>query len=95
MIGDTFPRQNARTQRFTLGEPRNVVVSSDGKRVIFLRSANGSDLVNSLWVCNVDTGSENCVADPRLLLADEFNNRPDRSGSKIQPRAMAQFLIHI
>ena len=35
---DTFPRQYARTQRFTLGEPRNVTVSPDGERVVFLRS---------------------------------------------------------
>ena len=27
----SFPRQSARTQRFTLGEPRNVVVSPDGR----------------------------------------------------------------
>ena len=35
---DTFPRQYARTQRLTLGEPRNVTVSPDGRRVVFLRS---------------------------------------------------------
>ena len=34
MSEDTFPRQYARTQRLTLGEPRNVVVSPDGRRVV-------------------------------------------------------------
>jgi dipeptidyl-peptidase 4 len=68
-VTDTFPRQHARTQRFTLGEPRNVTVSSDGRRVVFLRSAGGSDPVNALWVFDVDSGAERLVADPRTLLA--------------------------
>ena len=41
VVSDTFPRQHARTQRFTLGEPRNVTVSPDGRRVVFLRSSSG------------------------------------------------------
>ena len=68
-VTDTFPRQHARTQRFTLGEPRNVTVSPDGKRVVFLRSAGGSDPVNSLWVFDVESGTERLVADPRVLPA--------------------------
>ena len=66
---DTFPRQYARTQRLTLGEPRNITVSPDGQRVTFLRTAAGSDPVNALWVLDVDTGAERLVADPRALLA--------------------------
>ena len=68
-VTDTFPRQHARTQRFTLGEPRNVTVSPDGKRVVFLRSADGSDQVNALWVFDVDSGTERLVADPPALLS--------------------------
>jgi dipeptidyl-peptidase 4 len=68
-VTDTFPRQHARTQRFTLGEPRNVTVSRDGRRVVFLRSAGGSDPVNALWVLDVDSGAERLVADPRALLS--------------------------
>lgn len=66
----TFPRQYARTQRFTLGEPRNLSVSPDGTRVVFLRSAAGDDPVNCLWVLDVETGTERLVADPRVLLSD-------------------------
>ena len=66
---DSFPRQHARTQRFTLGEPRDITVSPDAKRVAFLRSAGGSDPVNALWVFDVDAGTERLVADPRELLA--------------------------
>jgi dipeptidyl-peptidase 4 len=69
-VADTFPRQYARTQRFTLGEPRNVTVSPDGQRVVFLRSAAGDDPVNALWVRDTATGEERLVADPRQLLDD-------------------------
>ena len=63
----SFPRQHARTQRFTLGEPRNVVVSPDGHRVVFLRSSRGDDPVNALWVFDVATATERLVADPKEL----------------------------
>jgi dipeptidyl-peptidase-4 len=66
---DTFPRQYARTQRLTLGEPRNIVVSPDGKRVLFLRSAAGNDTVNSLWLCHTERNTESCIADIRALLS--------------------------
>ena len=70
-MSDSFPRQFARTQRFTLGEPRNITVSPDGRRVIFLRSSAGDDPVNALWVLDVDTGHERLVADPGTLLDDQ------------------------
>ncbi|MEU8539168.1 alpha/beta fold hydrolase [Streptomyces sp. NPDC048717] len=34
----SFPRQYARTQRFTLGAPRGFTVAPDGERVLFVRS---------------------------------------------------------
>jgi dipeptidyl-peptidase 4 len=77
---DTFPRQYARTQRFTLGEPRNLTVSDDGERVVFLRSAGGSDPVNSLWVLDVGTGEERLVADPEVLLAGTASSAGDTDG---------------
>jgi dipeptidyl-peptidase-4 len=66
---DTCPRQYARTQRFTLGEPRNLTVSPDEQRVVFLRSRAGDDPVNCLWVADLATGAEQLVADPVALLA--------------------------
>jgi len=74
-VTDTFPRQYARTQRLTLGEPRNITVSPDGHRVVFLRSSNGSDAVNSLWVLDTRTGDERLIADPRALLTGD-DDRP-------------------
>ena len=71
-LHDTFPRQYARTQRLTLGEPRNVTVSRDGTRVVFLRSRGGSDPVNCLWVLDATTGEERLVADPKALLSADL-----------------------
>jgi dipeptidyl-peptidase-4 len=64
MPRDTFPRQHARTQRLTLGEPRNIIVAPSGERVLFARSSSGSDPVNKLWVLDIQTGIERCVFDP-------------------------------
>ena len=68
-MNDSFPRQYARTQRLTLGEPRGLVVSPDGKRVVFIRSRSGADPVNCLWVVDTSSGHERLIADPVLLLA--------------------------
>ena len=73
---DTFPRQNARTQRFTLGAPRNVTVAPDGSRVAFLRAAGPEDSLTSLWVLDVGTGDEQVVADPTVLLAGDPTDLP-------------------
>ncbi|MDQ4007513.1 MAG: prolyl oligopeptidase family serine peptidase [Actinomycetota bacterium] len=66
----TFPRQHARTLRFTLGTPRRFAVSPDGERVAFLRSGSGVDRSNRLWVLDLSDagGAERLVADPGLLL---------------------------
>lgn len=79
---DTFPRQHARTQRFTLGEPRNLSVSPDGRRVVFLRSPAGDDPVNALWVLDVDSGTERLVADPAALLDDATGDLPDEERAR-------------
>jgi dipeptidyl-peptidase-4 len=69
-VSDTFPRQYARTQRLSLGEPRNFTVSPDGSRVVFARSTSGQDSVNSLWVLDLATGTETQVLDPRTVGTD-------------------------
>ncbi|MGW7557331.1 S9 family peptidase, partial [Streptomyces rimosus] len=65
----SFPRQHARTQRFSLGAPRGFAVAPDGSRVAFLRSRTGTDRANVLWVLDLDDGREYAAADPRTLLA--------------------------
>ncbi|MCG6499036.1 S9 family peptidase [Kitasatospora sp. A2-31] len=65
---DTFPRQYARTLRYTVGAPRSFAVASDGSRVVFLRSRSGSDRANLLWTLDTATGEERVAADPVVLL---------------------------
>src|ERR1022692_4366391 len=50
---DSFPRQQARTQHFSLGVPRSFQISPDGSRIAFLRSQGGSDPVTCLWVLDL------------------------------------------
>ena len=69
-MSDSFPRQYARTQRLSLGEPRSFTVSPDGSRVIFIRSHSGSDSVNTLWSLDTATGIEQELLDPRTLNTD-------------------------
>src|SRR5690606_26964421 len=66
---DTFPRQYARTQRLTLGEPRAFTVSPDGARIAFVRAASCDDPTHALWLHTVSSGEETCVADPVALAA--------------------------
>ena len=77
---ESFPRQQARTRRFTLGVPRAFQVSPDGQRVLFLRSKAGDDPVTCLWELDLATGEERLVADPRALGADEENLPPRGAG---------------
>ncbi|MFE5940012.1 prolyl oligopeptidase family serine peptidase [Streptomyces sp. NPDC056470] len=74
----SFPRQHARTQRFTLGVPRAFTVSPDGERVVFVRSASGTERSHALWVLDLASGTggtagdaprERLAADPEALLA--------------------------
>ena len=65
MVLDEFPRQLARTRRFTLGVPRAVTISADGGRVLFLRTSGGEDPVSRLWLLDLaHAGGEQLLADP-------------------------------
>jgi len=81
-VSDTFPRQFARTQRLTLGEPRNIVVSPDGARVVFCRSLGGPDSVNSLYVLEVATLTETCVADMHAQHSSNTDPKLDTSAEQ-------------
>jgi dipeptidyl-peptidase-4 len=80
----SFPRQYARTQRFSLGAPRGFAVAPGGARVAFVRSrpqdraelggsegteaAEGAAREQALWVLDLPAGDERPVADPAVLL---------------------------
>ncbi|MBZ4017529.1 S9 family peptidase [Streptomyces purpurogeneiscleroticus] len=61
-----FPRQFARTRRFSLGVPRNFTVSPDGQRVLFTRTGGGRDPIGRLWL--LADGAERLLADPTALV---------------------------
>ena len=77
----SFPRQHARTQRFTLGAPRAFTVAPDDSRVVFLRSRGGTDRAGLLWVYDVAGRREYPAADPVALLggADEKLSAEERA----------------
>ncbi len=68
---ESFPRQQARTRRFSLGVPRSFRVAPDGSRVAFLRSKTGTDPLTCLWQLHLSTGQEELIADPAALDAAE------------------------
>lgn len=78
----SFPRQHARTQRFTLGVPRAFTVAPDGERVVFLRSRSGTDTAQVLWVLDLPAEGaaegvrERVAADPAALLGGSQEDLP-------------------
>ncbi|MFZ0325497.1 MAG: prolyl oligopeptidase family serine peptidase [Actinomycetes bacterium] len=68
---DRYPRENAVTQRYSLGRPRSFAVSSDGRLVFFVRSAHGTDRRGRLYVLDSATGDERLLVDPTELLGGE------------------------
>jgi dipeptidyl-peptidase 4 len=87
---ESFPRQEARTRRFTLGVPRAFRVSPDGSRVTYLRTQGGSDPVTCLWVLEVASGSERLVVDPRALgESDEADLPPEERARRERVREQA------
>jgi dipeptidyl-peptidase-4 len=82
----SFPRQQARTRRFTIGVPRALRVSPDGGAVTFLRTRSGDDPVSCLWQADAATGEERLVADPRALGADDENLPPEERARRERVR---------
>src|ERR1700728_2929474 len=76
-MADSFPRQQARTRRFTIGVPRALRVSPGGGTVTFLRTRSGDDPVSCLWEADAATGEERLVADPTALGAADDNLPPE------------------
>lgn len=72
----SFPRQQARTRRFTLGVPRGFVISPRGNRVLFLRSVSGTGAMTCLYELDVMTGKERLLVDPSRLLGDAAEDPP-------------------
>ncbi|HUY44503.1 MAG TPA: prolyl oligopeptidase family serine peptidase [Streptosporangiaceae bacterium] len=90
---DSFPRQQARTRRFSLGVPHSFRVSSDGSRVAFLRSRSGTDPVTCLWQVHVSTGQEELVADPAALEASDADLPAQEKARRERAREQAGGIV--
>jgi dipeptidyl-peptidase-4 len=68
----TFPRQLARTRRFTLGVPRAFTSGTGpaGPTVLFLRSSGGEDPTTHLWRLDATTGAATVLVDASQLGGD-------------------------
>ncbi len=96
MVVDSFPRLAARTLNFSLGLPRELVVSPDGERVVFVRSESGTTRELGLWVCDVPSGTERRLCDPVELLAESEEaltgeERARRERARVQTAGITAF----
>ena len=90
---ESFPRQQARTRRFSLGVPRSFKVAPDGRRVAFLRSQGGADPVTCLWQLHVDTGNEELLADPASLEPAGEDLSPQEKARRERSREQAGGIV--
>jgi dipeptidyl-peptidase 4 len=73
----SFPRQQARTLRFTLGVPHAFSIAPDGSRIAFLRARSGTDRTTCLWVQDTADGTpERLIADPMQILPEGKEDLP-------------------
>jgi dipeptidyl-peptidase 4 len=90
---ESFPRQQARTRRFSLGAPRSFRISPDGARIVFLRSKGGDDPVTCLWQLDVASGTERLVADPAALNAADEDLPPEEKARRERAREQAGGIV--
>jgi len=96
VVVDSFPRLAARTLNFSLGLPRELVVSPDGERVVFVRSESGTTRELGLWACDVPSGTERRLCDPVELLAESEEaltgeERARRERARVQTAGITAF----
>ncbi|MEC7715978.1 MAG: S9 family peptidase, partial [Actinomycetota bacterium] len=65
---ESFPRQNARTRRFTIGAPRSFSLSAGGDWITFLQSNSSEDPFNKLWAWSASSGQTKVIADLEALI---------------------------
>jgi dipeptidyl-peptidase-4 len=90
---ESFPRQEARTRRFSLGVPRAFRIAPDGTRLTYLRTQGGGDPVTCLWRLDIGHGPERLVADPRTLGGDEEDLSPQERARRERVREQAGGIV--
>ncbi len=84
---ETFPRQYARTRRFTVGAPRSFAIAPNTHRISYLQSSSGSDPINRLWIHDPYSQTSTVLADPKDLkvvgekrkISEEERSRRERA----------------
>ncbi|MGH3862406.1 prolyl oligopeptidase family serine peptidase [Actinokineospora sp.] len=89
----TFLRLQARTQRFTLGSPREFRVAPDGSYALFLRSATGEDRTHILWKQDLASGTETRLGDPAVLLGGSEELSPEERARRERSREQGAGVI--
>jgi len=91
----SFPRQQARTRRFTLGVPRafTALIGPDGPLVLFLRSDTGTDPVTHLWRHDPATGRTERLVDARALGQDAGTLPPEERARRERAREQAEGIV--
>ncbi|MBK1788789.1 S9 family peptidase [Prauserella cavernicola] len=82
----SFLRTQARTQRFTLGAPKEFRVSPDRSRLLYLRAESGFDRRNSLWQLDLRTDTESKIVDAAELLPGEEELPPEERARRERAR---------
>ncbi len=91
---DDFPAAYARSQRFTIGVPRNVSVIAEGTRVLYLRSHDGEDPAMCLWQIDLESGKDKRLACPKLLtLGDDGDAPPAEKARRERARESASGIV--
>ncbi len=91
---DEFPAAYARTQRFSIGIPRNVTIIADGTRVLYLRSHDGEDPAMCLWQIDLESGKDERLACPKLLtLGDDREAPPAEKARRERARESASGIV--
>jgi dipeptidyl-peptidase 4 len=89
----SFPRQYARTRRFSLGVPRNINVAPDGQRILFLRSPGGDDPMTCLWLLDLSQGAERLLVDPSRSTGPEEDVPPEERARRERLREQASGIV--
>ena len=89
----SYPRLAARTLRFTLGIPRNITVSPDGRTVRFVRTPDGVTRTGRLWELDVATGTESVLVDPDALLDGDEELSPQERARRERSRESAGGIV--
>ncbi|MEX2549440.1 MAG: prolyl oligopeptidase family serine peptidase [Nitriliruptoraceae bacterium] len=95
MRGADFPRQQARTRRFTLGVPRafTPVAGPDGPLVLFLQTGSGTDPVTCLKRHDPVTGRTSTLVDPRTLEAGDDELPAEERARRERAREQASGIV--